>query len=146
MSFGITSKKHLAQLHPDLAFVINEVMEDGGDDFAIIDSLRNEERQTQYFNGGASKAKWPTSFHNGSVDGERRWNPNMSDAADVVPYPVEWPKKIDPPHEYARKMGRFYNLAERILAKADELGVELEWGGMFKNWFDGAHYQRRRNA
>lgn len=144
MSFGVNSKQHLAQLHPDLSFVLNEVMKDDGEDFAIIDSLRNEEQQTIYFNGGASKAKWPTSYHNGSID-NRIWNPNIADAADVVPYPIEWPNKTDPPHEYARKMERFYNLAKRVLAKAETLGIELEWGGMFKSWFDGAHFQRKRH-
>lgn len=145
MSFGIASKEHLALLHPDLAFVLNEVMEDGGEDFAIIDSLRDEESQTRAFNGGASKAEWPTSYHNGSIDDDGNWNPNISDAVDIVPYPVEWPEKKDPPHEYVRKMSRFFNLAERVLAKAYELGIELEWGGMFKKWFDGPHFQRKRN-
>ncbi|MCK5604456.1 hypothetical protein KAR91_21375 [Candidatus Pacearchaeota archaeon] len=115
------------------------------DDFAIIDGLRNERNQELAYQKGMSRVHYPGSCHNGSIDEDNKWNPDVSDAGDIVPYPIEWPNRdTDPPHEYARKMGRFYNLAERVLAKADELGIELEWGGMFRNFFDAAHFQRKR--
>ena len=147
-SFGPKSRKHRATLHGDLILVLDAVMEESTEeeDFAIICGLRNKQDQELAYEAGASKVHYPESWHNGTFEEGGKWNPDISDAGDIVPYPIEWPdKKTDPPHEYARKMKRFYNLAERVLAKAVELGVELEWGGMFKWTFDGSHFQRKRH-
>lgn len=145
--FGPQSQKHRATLHGDLILVLDAVMFEATneEDFAIIDGLRNEAMQMLAYNNGKSKSKYPQSHHNGSLDAEYNLDKDISDAADVVPYPFEWPdRRNDAPHEYVRKMKRFYDLAYRILKKADELGIALEWGGMFKSFFDGPHFQRRR--
>lgn len=146
--FGPQSRKHRATLHGDLIKVLDAVMAEATDeeDFAIIDGLRSEEKQAQAFAAGKSERPYPRSYHNGSTNEDDSWNPNISDAVDIAPYPFEWPnKRIDSPYEYVRKKMRFYDLAYRILKKADELGIALEWGGMFKSFFDGPHFQRKRS-
>lgn len=146
--YGEQSKRHRATLHGDLITVLDAVMTDATatQDFAIIDGLRGEAKQMLAFNSGRSKSKYLQSYHNGSQDEEGNLDKTKSDAADVVPHPVEWPdKENDLPHEYVRKMRRFYDLAYRILKKAHELGLALEWGGMFKGFFDGVHFQRKRS-
>ena len=146
-SFGKQSLKHRATLHGDLIRIVDTVMEESTikEDFAIICGLRNERNQELAYEKGMSWVHYPGSCHNGSYNENGEWNSDISDAMDLVPYPVEWPNKDrDPPHEYARKMKRFYSLAERVLSKAHELGIELEWGGMFKKCFDAPHFQRKR--
>lgn len=142
------SMRHRAMLHGELIEVLDAVLEEATDeqDFAIIDGLRNEREQTLAFQNGTSQAEYAKSYHNGSFDEDGIWHDDISDAADVMPYPIEWPdKEKDLPYEYVHKMLRIYDLAYRILKKADELGIALEWGGMFKSFFDGPHYQRKRS-
>ncbi len=141
--FGAQSLIHRATLHGDLILVADAAIQE--QDFAIICGLRNERDQWLAFNSDRSKAKPPQSYHNGSLDEHCNLDKTKSDAMDIIPHPVEWPDKDnDSPYEYVRKMARFYNLAELILKKADELGIVLEWGGMFKGFFDGVHFQRSR--
>ena len=146
--FGKRSLAHIATLHPDLKIVLIELMNEttrSSDDFAVICGLRNKEDQEHAYATKKSNAPFPKSYHNGSYDEDGAWMSDVSDAFDAIPYPIEWPdKKTDSPHEYIRKMARIWKLAERIMTKAHELGIELEWGGMFKSWFDGPHYQRVR--
>jgi len=49
-----------------------------------------------------------------------------------VPYPVSW----DWEH--------FYPIADAMKAAAEELGVDLEWGGDWKTFKDGPHFQLNR--
>jgi len=53
-------------------------------------------------------------------------------AVDLVPYPVSW----DWEH--------FYPIADAMKAAAEELGVDLEWGGDWKTFKDGPHFQLSR--
>ena len=145
--FGPISKKRLATAHADLQTVFNAVMNESTEeeDFAITCSLRDEAAQAKAYAIGASHVEYPKSFHNGSIAPDETWDEEVSDAIDAVPYPIEWPDEFnDSPYEYVRKMARFYNLAVRILRKAEELGIEIKWGGTFKRFFDGPHYQRKR--
>jgi hypothetical protein len=50
-------------------------------------------------------------------------------AVDLVPYPVSWDWKY------------FYPIAEAMKDAARELNVELEWGGDWKSFPDGPHFQ-----
>ena len=145
--FGPKSAERLATAHPDLQTVFNAVMKESTkeEDFTIICGLRNETAQERALWNHQSYVSYPKSFHNGSKDPNGKWDPKISDAIDAAPYPIEWPdKKKDTPYEYVRKMMRFYNLAMRVLRKAEELNIEIEWGGMFEGFFDGPHFQRVR--
>ena len=152
--FSEKSLHHRATLHKELIRVLNAVMEESTEeqDFAIICGLRNEADQNLAYANGNSKKQYPKSHHNGTFVYVRalnekynqEWDYGISDAVDVVPYPVEWPdKKNDTPYEYIRKMTRFYELASRIMYKAQEMRIKLQWGGMFAS-FDGPHFQRKR--
>lgn len=144
--WGKKSLINRATLHGDLIKVLDAVLEESTmeEDFAIICGVRGASAQALALASGNSYVPYPESHHNGTYDENGKWVDTISDAVDVVPSPIEWPSAADLPHEYARKMKRFYDLAERILTKAFELEIELEWGGMFKKFFDGPHFQRRR--
>jgi hypothetical protein len=146
--FGPKSSERLKTMHSDIQSVLIAVMaesETPEEDFIIIWGWRSEEEQRIAFEKGTSHVLPPKSYHNCSERDDGSYDMEMSDAGDTMPWPIEWPdKENDTPVEYVRKMLRIYNLAYRILKKAEELDIELEWGGMFKNFFDGPHYQRKR--
>ncbi len=56
--------------------------------------------------------------------------PGGAKAVDVVPYPVDWDDKES-----------FHEFYGYVKATADRLGIKIKWGGHFKNFFDGPHYQ-----
>jgi peptidoglycan L-alanyl-D-glutamate endopeptidase CwlK len=73
------------------------------------------------YNAGRSKAKFGESLHNSMP----------SDAVDIVPYPVVWDNKES-----------FIESAGFVMGVAAMLGIDISWGGHFKNFFDGPHYER----
>lgn len=104
--FSKESAVRLATCHPDLQKVFNTVI--NFQDCTILEGHRGEEAQNKAFAEGKSKLKWPNGNHNKSP----------SEAVDATPYPIDW-----------YDTGRLYVFAGRVLQIADELGVELRWGG-----------------
>jgi peptidoglycan L-alanyl-D-glutamate endopeptidase CwlK len=94
-------------------------------DFKIVEGSRSEEKQNQLFEQGYSKVKFPNSKHNKT--------PSL--AMDLLPYPFEgWNNKE-----------QFYELAGVIKAVAYDYGVKIKWGGDFKSFFDGMHFEIEEN-
>ncbi len=129
--FGRRSRENLAGCHTDLQRVFNKVVERF--DCKVTCGRRGKEAQDDAFFGEPqrSKVQWPNSKHNAEP-------PDLSDAADVVPYPVDW-KDLD----------RFYYFAGYVKAVAEEMGIELRWGGDWdgdtevddQTFFDLPHYE-----
>lgn len=139
--FSESSKKRIATLHPDLQRVLNKAIL--VTDFSVIAGLRDEATQTRAVSEKRSKAEYPKSRHNRSKKDDGTYDYTVSDAFDLVPYPIRWPDiQKQTAREYVRRMGRFYRLAGVILAVAHAEGVKLRWGGDFKNFFDGPHFER----
>ena len=105
-SFGAKSKVNLGECHEDLKRVFNKVIETY--DCSVIEGYRGKDEQDDAFHSGKSKLKYPKSKHNRQ--------PSL--AADVVPYPVDW---LD--------TKQFYHFAGFVQGLAEEMGVELRWGG-----------------
>ena len=139
--FGKKSKENLATLHPDLQEVCNiaiHIM-----DFSIICGVRSEATQKEAVANGRSHAEYPESKHNRSKNYDDTYDYDKSDAMDLVPYPIKWPDiRKQTTKEYVKRMGSFYLLAGVILAVATLGGVNLKWGGHFKSFFDGPHFER----
>lgn len=89
-------------------------------DFSVLCGFRNEHDQNEAFDLGYSKLKFPHSKHN-SVP---------SQAVDLAPYPILWADPV-----------RFVELSKIIKKIAYDLMIDLRWGGDFKSFFDGAHYE-----
>lgn len=116
--FGSVSEKNLIGVHCDLVRVARRALELTTIDFRVIEGLRTKERQRQLVSSGAS-----TTMNSRHITGH---------AIDIVPLPdgkVSWDWKY------------FYPLAEAMKRAADELGVSLEWGGDWKTFKDGPHFQ-----
>ncbi len=109
--FGTRSKNNLATCHPDLQWLLNEVIKHY--DCSVICGHRTKEDQNKAYHEGRSKIKWPNGKHNSS--------PSM--AVDVVPW------FSTKPNIRWNDSKKFYHFAGYVLAVADQLGINLRWGG-----------------
>lgn len=116
MEFGKSSKEKLATCHPDLQRLFNEVIKVY--DCTVIEGHRTMERQLELVAAGKSRTK--NSKH----------LTNPSKACDVVPNPVDW-----------EDLHRFRELAAVVIRIAHELGIKVKWGGTFRGFFDGPHWE-----
>ena len=80
-SYSKSSKKKLGTCHQDLQTIFNHVVKEF--DNTIVCGERGKKAQTDAFNNGFSKVKYPNSKH----------NKKPSIAVDSVPYPVQWDNK-----------------------------------------------------
>ena len=117
-SLGTQSLERLSHVHPDLQKVVKRAIQITPIDFRVGEGIRTRERQKQLVAAGASRTM--NSRHlNGHavdlialVDGEVRW---------------DWPL--------------YHKLALAMKAAAAEQGVPIEWGGDWRSFKDGPHYQ-----
>jgi len=109
------SKQRLSGVHPDLVAVVKRAIEITEQDFAVTEGVRNIDRQRQLVAKGKS-----TTMNSRHLTGH---------AVDLVPFPVSWD------WEY------FYPIADAMKEAAKELKVSLEWGGDWKSFPDGPHFQ-----
>lgn len=116
--FSKRSLDNLGQCHPDLQKVAHEAIKHF--DFTVICGHRNKADQDKAVREGKSKAKWPNSKHNKT--------PSL--AFDAVPHPVDW-----------NDIGRFRTMAQHMKTAAKKVGVKITWGGDFKGFFDGPHFE-----
>lgn len=112
---GNSSLQKLEGVHPDMVAVIKRAIEITEQDFSVIEGLRSYERQKELVNKGASK-----TMNSRHLTGH---------AVDIAPYPLSWD------WEY------FYPIADAMKDAAQELGIDLEWGGDWKSFRDGPHWQ-----
>ena len=103
--FSPNSKEQLATCDERLQRVFTEVIKHY--DCSILCGHRSKAGQTQVYNDGLSKRKWPFSKH----------NPYPSEAVDVIPYPVDW-----------KDTKRFYHFIGFVLGTAQQMGIKLRSG------------------
>ena len=127
--FGTISKRRLASCHEDLQRVANEVIKHI--DCTVVCGHRDEKAQNDAFRNRLSKARWGESKHNAVNEaGEPE-----SRAMDLMPYHDSLP------HIQWKNTQEITEFANFVLGVAAGLGVKLKWGGRFKNFFDGPHYE-----
>ena len=120
------SEKSLAKLsgaHPDLQKVIKRAATLSSIDFTVLEVLRTVARQKELVAKGASKTM--KSRHLPGADG-------LSRAVDIAPLDggqVSW------------AWPTYFNLAPIIKQAAKDVGVPIEWGGDWRTFKDGPHWQ-----
>jgi hypothetical protein len=117
-AFSQRSFERLNTCDHRLINICNEAIEITPIDFTVLHGFRDEISQNIAYQEGKSKAQWPNSKHNNSP----------SKAIDLAPWPIDWKNKY-----------RFHMLAGVILSIANELSVDLIWGG-FWGW-DFGHFE-----
>lgn len=119
-SLSFRSRQRLSGVHPDLVAVVKRAIEITKQDFSVLEGIRSIERQRKLVKEGKSK-----TLNSRHLTGH---------AVDLVPYPVSW----DWEH--------FYPIADAMKAAAEEFDVDLEWGGDWKSFPDGPHFQLSRKT
>lgn len=115
---GAKSKEKLKGVHPALVKVIERAIQITPVDFAVIEGIRTVERQKQLVAQGASKTMASRHISGHAVDiapyigGEIRW---------------DWPL--------------YKRIAPAVKQAAKEVGVSIEWGGDWRTFKDGPHWQ-----
>lgn len=120
------SEKNLIKLtdaHPDLQKVIKRAAAISSIDFTILEVVRTVARQKMLVAKGASTTM--KSRHLPGADGKSR-------AIDIAPLDggqVSWAWPL------------YHKLAPIIKQAAKDVGVPIEWGGDWRSFKDGPHWQ-----
>ena len=123
MKLDARAEKALSAIHPDLERIVRRAAQISPVDFTVTEGQRSLERQKRLVAAGASRTLNSRHLTGHAVDlaarvgGQIRW---------------DWPL-------YAR-------LAEVMKAAAAELGLPLVWGGDWKRFRDGPHFELPREA
>jgi len=115
---GLRSLNNLRGVHPDLVAVVKKAITITTVDFTVIEGLRTQARQKQLYLKGATK-----TMRSRHLDGH---------AVDIVPY-VDGKIRWDWP--------LFYPVADAMKAAALQVEVPVEWGGDWRSFKDGPHWQ-----
>jgi peptidoglycan L-alanyl-D-glutamate endopeptidase CwlK len=118
MILNVRSEKNLVGVDENLVRVVHRAAEITEIDFIVTEGLRTKERQEKLVKAGASQTM--NSKHligravdlAAVVDGEVRW---------------DWPL--------------YHKLAKAMKQAATELAVPITWGGDWKSFKDGPHFQ-----
>lgn len=118
MQIDPRSASRMVSVHIDLRRVIYRAAEITPIDFIVTEGLRDLDRQKQLMAAGASKTLNSRHLTGHAVDlaarldGEIRW---------------DWPL--------------YYKLADAVKEAARLEGVPIEWGGDWRKFKDGPHFQ-----
>lgn len=113
------SERNLIGVHPDLVKVIRRAAKAGG--FVVTEGLRTKARQAQLVKAGASK-----TINSRHITG------HAIDVAAIVNGEVRWDWPL-----YAA-------ISVRVKAAAKEFKVAIVWGGDWKSFRDGPHFELDR--
>lgn len=125
--FSKSSMDKLATCHHDLELVMQLALHYSPYDFGVTEGVRTPERQKELLESGKSTTL--KSRHLANKDG-------VSEACDIAVY-VDGKITWEP--------GCYRKVAQAVFRASIELGVQIEWGGLWKSFIDGPHFQLRRD-
>jgi peptidoglycan L-alanyl-D-glutamate endopeptidase CwlK len=119
--FSARSLARLQGVHPDLVRVVHRAIRITPIDFVVLEGLRTEARQRELVAAGASRTMRSRHLTGHAVDiapwvGTVRW---------------DWPL--------------FHQLAPAIKQAAKDEGVPVNWGGDWRTFKDGPHWELARS-
>jgi peptidoglycan L-alanyl-D-glutamate endopeptidase CwlK len=124
-SYSQRSLNSLQGIHPDLRRVIDRALQDSPLDFAVIEGLRTKQRQEQLVASGASQ-----TMRSRHLTGH---------AVDLLP--------IDPATGKGDFSWPLYDqLGPAVKQAAAREGVPMIWGGDWKSFKDGPHFELDRRV
>jgi peptidoglycan L-alanyl-D-glutamate endopeptidase CwlK len=122
-SLGPRSKQRLRGVHPDLVKVVERAIKITDVDFTVLEGLRTPERQKALVEAGASQTLNSRHLTGHAVDlgawvgDEVRW---------------DWPL--------------YHKIAAAMKEAAKQEGVSIVWGGDWRTFKDGPHFELDRKA
>ena len=118
MRLGSRSRERLIGVHPDLVIVLATAIQRTDIDFSVIEGVRTLKRQKELLKAGASR-----TLKSRHLTGH---------AVDIAPYvggTIRWDWPL------------YDKLAITIKKAAKDCGIEIEWGGDWRTFKDGPHWQ-----
>ena len=115
---GARSLSRLEGVHPDLVRVVKKAAAMSDLDFTVLEGLRTLERQKQLMSQGATKTM-----------NSRHLTGHAVDLAPMLGGKVSWDWPL------------YHRLAKIVKAAAAVEGVPLTWGGDFRTFKDGPHWE-----
>lgn len=122
MTLNVRSRERLKGVHPDLVGVIEHAAGMAPGTFIVTEGLRAPDRQYQLYVSGASKTL-----------NSRHLTGHAVDIAALVDGKVRWDWPL------------YHKLAAVVKQAAAEKNVPLIWGGDWKSFPDGPHYELDRS-
>lgn len=119
---GARSLERLEGVHPDLVAVVKLAIQKTEIDFTVLEGLRTKERQVQLVASGASRTM-----------NSRHLTGHAVDLGAMLNGKVEWSWPL------------YDKIAKAMKGAAEELNIPVEWGGDFKSFKDGPHWQLSRD-
>jgi peptidoglycan L-alanyl-D-glutamate endopeptidase CwlK len=120
-ALGSRSKTRLKEVHPDLVKVVERAIQISDVDFTVLEGKRSSERQKALVDAGASQTL-----------NSRHLTGHAVDLGAWVDNQVDWSWPL-----YAK-----INAAMQEASK--QVGVPIEWGGGWRTFKDGPHFQLPR--
>ena len=117
-AFGSRSLQRLEGIHPDLRRVMDRAIATTNIDFTVLEGMRTLSRQKKLVASGASKTM-----------NSRHLTGHAVDIAPLVGGKVSWDWPLYP------------RLAPILKQAALDEGVKIEWGGDWRSFKDGPHWQ-----
>lgn len=117
------SLNHLEGVHPDLVRVVKLAIQSSEIDFVVLEGVRTKQRQAQLLKAGASQTMNSRHITGHAVDlgawinKEVRW---------------DWPL--------------YHKIAKAMKQAATDLNVQIVWGGDWRTFKDGPHYELDRKT
>lgn len=115
---GPTSLLRLQDVHQDLVKVVERAIDLTEIDFTVLEGRRAKERQAELLKAGAT-----TTMNSRHLTG------HAVDLGALVGWKVRWDWPL------------YYKIADAMKAASAELGIPVEWGGDWKKFKDGPHWQ-----
>lgn len=118
------SLNSLRGIHPDLRRVVDRALQDSPLDFIVIEGVRSLERQKELVASGQSQI-----MHSRHLTGH---------AVDLLP--------VGPDGRAAFAWPLYDQLGPAVEAAAQAEGVAITWGGRWKSFKDGPHFELDRDT
>ena len=120
MTFALSSKskEKLQDVDIRLVRLVEQAIKETSIDFTVLEGLRTPERQQQLVNDGFSQTMKSKHLTGHAVD-----------LGAIVDGKLSWDKQHYPA------------IAEAMKKVAAEQQVNIRWGGDFKSFFDGPHFE-----
>ncbi len=117
-AFGSRSLKRLEGVHPDLVKVMKRAIGCSTIDFTVLEGMRTLATQKKYFASGATRTM-----------NSRHLTGHAVDIAPVIGGTVRWDWPL------------YYDIAKVVKKAAVELNIPVTWGGDWKSFKDGPHWE-----
>lgn len=118
ITLGGRSLLRLEGVHPDLVRVVKRAASMSDLDFTVLEGLRTEARQRELFKQGATKTM-----------NSRHLTGHAVDLAPMLNGQVSWDWPL------------YHRLAKTVKSAAELEKVPLQWGGDWRTFKDGPHWE-----